>query len=80
MVICTGDPASYEYLESEVRPHLAKIIREERLCNFPARQHCYCNAPAGGRMVACDHCDQWFHISCLSGPVCGNQWLCRQCK
>jgi len=79
-VLGVGDPATYELLEDEVRAHLATIVREQRLSPFPCRRHCYCGEPAGGRMVACDSCDQWYHVTCLSRPVGDSEWLCRLCR
>jgi len=80
LLSAVGDPASYELVQSEVRPHLAGIVRQQTLSQFPCKRHCYCDAPAGGRMVACDGCDRWYHAACLSGPVGNSQWLCRHCK
>jgi len=81
VVVSGGDPASYELIEDEVRPHLARIIRQQRLSPFPCRRHCYCSGQAGGRMLACDMCQKWFHFSCLSGKVDPKSlWYCRLCR
>ena len=76
----TGDPASYELIADKVRSHLAGIVRQKSVTQFPVAHHCYCNGEAGGRMVACDHCDKWFHVTCISGRVGRGDWLCRGCK
>jgi len=48
---------------------------------FPFRTHCYCVGQEGGRMVACDHCDRWYHVACLSKAVGSGRasWLCQRC-
>jgi len=79
-VVLGGDPASYELLDEEVRPHLASMVRQRTVTQFPHRRHCYCDGEAGGRMVACDGCNGWFHLTCLSGKLTQGDWLCRQCK
>jgi len=79
-VVDAGDPASYELVDELVRPHLSDIMRKQDVTAFPYEQHCYCDGPAGGRMVQCDMCNRWFHRTCISGVVGCGDWLCRQCK
>ena len=74
-----GDPASYELVPEKVRPHLAAIVRQQQTENFPYEVHCYCQGQAGGHMVACDTCDRWYHVACLSGAVGTSSWICRNC-
>jgi len=79
-LVCAGYPASYELVADEVRPHLASIVRQQEVTDFPFVRHCYCDGQAGGRMVGCDGCHRWFHLACLSGEVGPGDWLCRLCK
>jgi len=78
LLFSVGDPGSYELIPQTVRPHLAHIVRQRQVMNFPHEVHCYCGGQAGGRMVRCDECDAWFHVRCVSGPI-GDQWVCRNC-
>ena len=65
LLSAVGDPASYELVDSEVDDVLFVNI------------HCHSFLASGivtvmhqrGRMVACDGCDRWYHVACLSGPV-----------
>jgi len=64
-----GDSATYEFVPKKVRPHLAAIVRQQQIENFPYEVHCYCQGQAGGRIVACDTCDCWYHVACLSDTL-----------
>jgi len=81
-VHCEGDPGSYEFMPHAVRDHVAAIVCSEELSLFPYARHCTCQGRAGGRMIACDRCMQWFHWRCISGLVfaAGRQWFCNQCR
>ena len=75
------DPASFEFVPATVRPHLASMLRQNEVKPFPFVQHCICDGAAGGRMVACDTCDKWFHMQCLTTRPRGNAtWHCPSCK
>jgi len=39
-----GDSATYEFVPKKVRPHLAAIVRQQQIENFPYDVHCYCQA------------------------------------
>ena len=44
--------------------------------------YCYCRLPdTGEKMVCCDSCDEWFHISCACvDSVLTATWVCNNCK
>jgi len=77
----SGDPATFELEPASVRLHVAEMVRRQQVTPFPFVKHCYCSGPAGGRMVACDGCDSWFHTSCLSSKrLQKGSWWCRKCR
>jgi len=74
------DPASFELVPETVRPHIACMLRENKVMKFPFVQHCICGGQAGGRMFACDACNKWFHMRCLSSvPTANDTWQCPSC-
>jgi len=79
--VLEGDPASFEFVPEAVRPHLATMLRENEVKPFPFVHHCVCDGQAGGRMIACDACDKWYHMRCLTTQPRGNAtWLCASCE
>lgn len=30
-----------------------------------ARVYCLCRTTSHGMMLGCEHCDEWYHITCL---------------
>jgi len=79
----SDDPATFEFDADRVRSHLSATVRHGTLTPFPFLPRCYCRGPAGGRMVQCDGCSDWFHRSCLSpgNRVCAKRgWWCRYCR
>ena len=82
MIVYLEDPSSYEYITDEVRAHLTRCVRTRELLKFPFVRHCICEGQAGGRMVACDACDRWFHRRCITDSNIGKnaEWFCSVCK
>ena len=42
-----------------------------------------CRLPdMGEKMVSCDQCDEWFHLSCISNStmIASKSWFCSKCK
>lgn len=52
-----------------------KILQVE-LCQI----YCSCRLPdTGSTMICCDHCDKWYHSSCVGMPVTSQEWYCDEC-
>ena len=62
---------------------LAKGYCQEYPLNQEIRLYCECDMPeAFDDMVACDGCQQWFHVGCVGfkSQAKLSTWFCRHCK
>ena len=88
------NPCSYIYDQSVMREHLIKCLEGLEIQPFPVIRgrrigavtslkidvYCYCRCPDDGtRMVQCDMCKDWFHLSCIDTPVEVENWYCKNC-
>lgn len=51
----------------------------------PYKEYCICRKPHGNRfMIACDHCEDWFHGSCIGLSKKQSEqyesWVCQTCR
>jgi len=63
----------------KTRKHATRVTRVEE-CHI----YCICRLPDCGQedMICCDHCDEWFHSTCLNifnVSLCGDKWYCNDC-
>lgn len=43
--------------------------------------YCICRKPYDGKaMVACDQCDEWYHMACLGLRSSPKLFICAACK
>lgn len=67
-------------------PTLAKISPRNKY--YPGHQvllYCTCEMPEKEiyEMVACDECDNWYHLACIGLnklPSAAEEWICPNCK
>ena len=60
---------------AETLPRPTRRIRNIKL-------YCLCHMPEcfDNRMILCDHCNHWYHCSCvLSGNAVPDTWMCLKC-
>ena len=91
-----GDnPSSYVYEQKDLRGHLIKCLEGGTVQPFPVIRprrvgvasiftidvFCYCrNRDDGSKMVQCNMCKDWFHLSCIEATIVkGKKWYCNNC-
>ena len=76
-----NDLTTVVFNNDELWPHLLNIFATKKISAFPMKKRrkpqsniskervcdvfCYCRLPEKGEMVCCDHCQEWFHITCI---------------
>ena len=97
--LCYGnDPAGLRYFQEKLRQHLIECLKLKKILPFPSRPQrhtkpvintlevfCTCRLPENDEdMVACDVCNEWYHISCEEIPLMvltsgEDRWFCSRC-
>ena len=96
-----NDPTTVVFNNDELRPHLLNIFETRKISAFPVKKRrkpqnsiskeivchifCYCRLPEKGEMVCCEHCQEWFHITCIDLSIDScmpdeNDWFCSSCS
>jgi len=80
------DPKAETFLKEKVAA-LPKMKEKSKKENDSERLYCICRKPDDGSasMIACDECDEWYHISCLyseeesENVLDQDKWVCPKC-
>ena len=101
--LCRGiDPVTVAYCQPKMRRHMEFCFEQESLMEFPSSTriyqrrlvnslsvalYCVCRQPEHTPMACCDHCNVWFHASCVDIPEDifeddSDQitWICDSCE
>jgi len=94
-LVCGNNHSSCVYDQKMMRNHLIKRFECGDIQPFPVirprrigvakiitiKVYCYCRNPDdGSKMVQCNKCKDWFHLSCItSGVTKEKKWHCDNC-
>ncbi len=89
------DPQTAVFDQDELRSHYISMLESEIVASFPIKKrrrfsnpyklddcpiYCYCRLPDDGhKMIACDRCDEWYHLRCIEIDKENYLWYCKKC-
>lgn len=89
------DPQTAVFDQDELRSHYISMLESEIVASFPIKKkrrfsnpyklddcpiYCYCRLPDDGhKMIACDRCDEWYHLRCIEIDKENDLWYCKKC-
>ena len=95
------NPVEINYKQHLLCSHLLNCVTKQEISVFPRLTRkrkvtksrgmetfelfCQCRLPEQGRIIQCDHCQEWYHSKCVTVPESvwkakNAKWFCKICK
>ena len=88
------NPVEINYKQHLLCSHLLNCVTKQEISVFPRSTRkrkvtksrgtetfelfCQCRLPEQGRMIQCDHCQEWYHSECVTVPE--SIWKAKKCQ